>query len=143
MADIARLNAQRGGNRAAATRAINKITDILADATQSRLQKIHELTRKLANLEAKFAMIEGFETNIFEESKVAGLQVVIDNADQHNQVVRDAIDNFMFQMNTLQAAEDTANAALVLPVPAPGTTAPSASALPKLEQPIFKGDILL
>lgn len=44
MADIARLIAQRGGNRAAATRAINMITVILADATRSRLQKIHELT---------------------------------------------------------------------------------------------------
>ncbi|KZR96753.1 Uncharacterized protein APZ42_008724, partial [Daphnia magna] len=77
----ARLTASRGGNRAAATRLINKITDIIADATQTRAQKIHELQNKIANLEAKMATIEGIDAAIQEELDPEEVQAEIEQAD--------------------------------------------------------------
>ena len=67
----------------------------------------------------------------------------MDNADQTNQVIRDARDNFEFRLTTLQDAENAANPALAIPavplaVPGlPVLPLPSASALPKLELPVF------
>jgi hypothetical protein len=57
--DTARLNGLRGGNRSVATRLINRITNILADATHSRTKKIHELHSKITALDAKLTAIEG------------------------------------------------------------------------------------
>jgi polyhydroxyalkanoate synthesis regulator phasin len=57
----------RGGNRAAATRLVNKINDIITDATTTRFQKIHELQNKIAHLEAKMATIEGLDEAISKE----------------------------------------------------------------------------
>jgi len=147
MADPARLTASRGGNRAAATRLVNKITDIIADGTTARAQKIHELQNKIANLEAKIATIEEIDAAIQEELDPDYVAAEMDAADINNQTFRDAKDGFTFQLRMLQDAEDAANAALALataPI-VPATTAtpgPSASALPKFDLPIFKGDIL-
>jgi hypothetical protein len=50
----ARLTASRGGNRAAATRLINRINTIVADVATTRAQKIHELQNKIENLEERW-----------------------------------------------------------------------------------------
>jgi hypothetical protein len=52
MVDTARLNGLRGGNHSAAIRLINRINNILADATLSRTQKIHKLQSKITALDA-------------------------------------------------------------------------------------------
>ncbi len=147
MADPARLTASRGGNRAAATRLVNKINDIIADATTTRPQKIHELQNKIANLETKMATIEDIDAAIQGELDPEDVEAEIEAADISNQTLRDAKDGFTFQLRTLQDAEDAANAALALAtapiVPATAATpGPSASVLPKLDLPTFKGDIL-
>ncbi|EFX65344.1 hypothetical protein DAPPUDRAFT_333259 [Daphnia pulex] len=114
MADTARLNGLRGGNRSAATRLINRINNILADAALSRTQKIHELQSKVTALDAKLTAIEGYDAAIFNEIDDDDLQAEMDDTDASNQTIRDASDNFMFQLKTLQDAEDAANATLAL-----------------------------
>ncbi len=143
----ARLTASRGGNRAAATRLVNKINDIIADATTTRLQKIHELQNKIENLEAKMATIEVLDEAILEELEPEDVAAEMNAADIHKQTLRDNKDGFTFQLRTLQDAEDAANATLALATAPIGpatiaTPGPSASVLPKLDLPIFKWDIL-
>ena len=46
MANIATLTSKRGGNRGSVTKLINKLSDIIADATMERDRKIHELNKK-------------------------------------------------------------------------------------------------
>lgn len=92
MADIARRNAQRGGNCAAATRIVT-IVYILADATQTIFLNIHELKWKLTDREENRRYLYQL---FLQKSDAADLQAVMDNADQHNQVVRNAQDNFKF-----------------------------------------------
>jgi hypothetical protein len=148
MADPARLTASRGGDRAAATRLINKINVIIADATTTRLQKIHELQKKIANLEAKMATnIEGLDEAIPEELEPEDVAAEMDAADIHNKTLHGNKEGFTFQLRTLQDVEDAANAALALTTAPIGpatisTPDPSASVLPKLDLPVFKGDIL-
>jgi len=146
MTDLTRLTALRRGNRGAATRLVNKISDIIADAATSRAQKIHELTRKIADLETKITVIEGFDNSILDELDAADLATEMETADTNNQTLRDARVGFDFQLQTLREAEAAANATLA-PAPAhppihiaPG---PSASVFPKFDLPSLKGDILL
>jgi hypothetical protein len=95
------------------------------------------------------ATVEGLDEAIQEELDPADVEADIEADDISNQTLRDAKECFAFQLWTLQLqdAEDAANAALALAttpiVPAAtATPGPSASALPKLDLPIFKGDIL-
>lgn len=90
--------------------------------------------------------IETLDTAIFTETNATDLVAEMDAADNNNQTIRDAINNFEFQLKDLQNIEDTELAALVPPLPARAavtTTTPSASALSKFDLPIFRGDILL
>ncbi|EFX70010.1 hypothetical protein DAPPUDRAFT_113063 [Daphnia pulex] len=132
MADPARLTASRGGNRAAAIRLINRITNIVADGATTRAQKIHELQKKIVSLEDKITTIEDIDKAIQEELEPEDVEAEIEAADTHNQTLRDARDGFTFQLKTLQDAEDAANATLALAtapvVPAaPATPGPSAN----------------
>ncbi|KAI9558424.1 hypothetical protein GHT06_015206 [Daphnia sinensis] len=148
MADRTRLIAQRGGHRSVATRLMDKITDIVDNPNLTRAQKIHELQRKVADFKTKLVTIEVLDTAIFTETDTTELEAEMDAADTNNQSIRDAIDNFEFQLKDLQNIEDAELAALAPPLPAAAaaaviTTTPSASALPKLDLPVFKGDVLL
>ncbi|EFX67741.1 hypothetical protein DAPPUDRAFT_261131 [Daphnia pulex] len=97
-------------------------------------------------LPGKLSAIEGYDAAIFNEIDDEDLQAEMDATDAINQTIRDASDNFMFQLKTLQDAEDAANAALALAtapvVTVAATPGPSASVLPKLDLPSFQGDIL-
>lgn len=114
------------------------------DATTTSAQKIHELRRKIDKLQGIITTIKGLDTAIFDETDAADLVTEIDAADNNNRTLHDAKEGFDFQLRTLQDAEDAVNAANA---PAPPANAaapvPSDSALPKLDLPIFKGEILL
>ncbi|XP_046657044.1 uncharacterized protein LOC124350050 [Daphnia pulicaria] len=144
----ARLTASRGGNRAAATRLINRINTIVADVAITRAQKIHELQDKIESLEEKIATIANIDNAIQDELDPEDVQAEIEAADTNNQTYRDARAGFTFQLKTLQDEEAAANAILalatapVVPAAAAATPGPSASMLPKLDLPSFKGDIL-
>ncbi|KZS03359.1 Uncharacterized protein APZ42_033939 [Daphnia magna] len=114
------------------------------DATTTSAQKIHELRRKIDKLQGIIMTIKGLDTAIFDETDAADLVTEIDAADNNNRTLHDAKEGFDFQLRTLQDAEDAVNAANA-PAPPANATAPvpSDSALPKLDLPIFKGDILL
>jgi hypothetical protein len=144
----ARLTASRGGNRAAATRLINRINTIVADVAITRAQKIHELQEKIESLEEKIATRANIDNAIQDELDPEDVQAEIEAADTNNQTYRDARAGFTFQLKTLQDEEAAANAILalatapVVPAAAAATPGPSASMLPKLDLPSFKGDIL-
>ncbi|XP_057379622.1 uncharacterized protein LOC130701716 [Daphnia carinata] len=120
------------------------MADIVANNDQTRVQKIHELRRKLADLETKIAAIETLDNAIFTQTDPSDLEEEMDGADNTNQILRDARDNFEFQLAAFQSEEDAATAALAPQLPlVPVAPTPSASALPKFDLPVFKGDILL
>ncbi|EFX68716.1 hypothetical protein DAPPUDRAFT_329843 [Daphnia pulex] len=114
----ARLTASHGGNRAAATRLINRINTIVADVAITRAQKIHELQDKIESLEEKMATIANIDNAIQDELDPEDVQAEIEAADTNNQTYRDARAGFTFQLKTLQDEEAAANAILAL------TTAP-------------------
>jgi hypothetical protein len=139
----ARLTASRGGNRAAATRLINRINTIVADVAITRAQKIHELQDKIESLEEKMATIANIDNAIQDELDPEDVQAEIEAADTNNQPYRDARAGFTFQLKTLQDEEAAANPILalvtapVVPAAAAATPGPSASMLPKLDLPTF------
>ncbi|EFX72317.1 hypothetical protein DAPPUDRAFT_254614 [Daphnia pulex] len=132
----ARLTASRGGNRAAATRLINRINTIVADVATTRAQKIHELQNKIENLEEKMATIADIDRAIQDELDPEDVQTEIEAADTHNQTYR------RLYISTENANANLAQATAPVVPAAPSTPGPSASMLPKLDLPTFKGDIL-
>ena len=66
MANVASLTSKRGGNRGSVTNLINKLSDIIADATMERDRKIHELNKKLEDLHDKIKLVESLDSEIIE-----------------------------------------------------------------------------
>ena len=79
MADLARLITFLRANRGAATRPINTVNNLIADATLSGTHLIHQLRRKIDSLERKLTLIEQFDNDIFQLNAAADLEAEVDS----------------------------------------------------------------
>ena len=136
------LGRKRGGVRTSATRLVQKLEDIADDANLSRANKIHELQRKVEELNKRLATLTDLDEQILAATPDDDVEQELNDTDLANSVYRDARDNADFIISTLVKEETDAAIPVPNPNPPPAPPQTRATNRPKITLPRFNGDIL-
>lgn len=154
---MAQLNLipKRAGNRGAVTRLLTKLKGITDNPDLAIDLKIHELDKKLAELQIKLKLVQSLDDQILDTIENSDdIETEVNNADQFNSAACDARDSAEFVLSSLrrEISENSFNDSNLrdpvhVPVASssPALSAPNfnSSNLPKFDLPEFNGDILL
>ena len=136
------LGRKRGGVRTSATRLVQKLEDIADDANLSRANKIHELQRKVEELNKRLATLTDLDEQILAATPDDDVEQELNDTDLANSVYRDARDNADSIISTLVKEETDAAIPVPNPNPPPAPPQTRATNRPKITLPRFNGDIL-